>query len=90
MSDDSGIRRIGIAEREAAIVSIQELYGSGHLDDDELSVFSGKALAAKYASDLRELFTEFPGTDLSVIIPVRREKHHFQPPHPMSSSACPS
>ncbi|MCS7482548.1 DUF1707 domain-containing protein [Umezawaea endophytica] len=57
---DPGELRIGIAEREAAIVAIGEHLATGRLEPDEYERRVGAASLARTYADLRPLFADLP------------------------------
>lgn len=63
-AEDSGFGRdhirVSDADRDQAVAELSEHFQTGRLTQDEFEERSGRALAARTGSDLRELFTDLP------------------------------
>ncbi len=70
--DESGSvpQRIGDAERDVAVASLQEHHVAGRLDRSEFDDRMAAALAARTQDDLTPLFADLPRTPTATAVPA--------------------
>ena len=70
MINDQPRLRIGDAEREAALTTLQGAYTEGRLDLEELEERQERCRSAKYSDDLAALLVDLPGGGSGVVTAV--------------------